>query len=349
MRVVVVGATGNIGSALVERLSADPGIQQVVGVSRRQPEALPAGVEWQQQDLGDEVPTDLLEGADAVVHLAWLFQPSHRPDITWESNVAGSARLFQAVTDARVPTLVYASSVGAYSPRRSLEPVDESWPTHGVATAAYSREKAYVERLLDALEARNADKRVVRMRPAFSFREEASVQQRRLFGGPLAPAKLFRRIRLPVLPDPGGLAFQTVHAEDVARAYHLALTRDVRGAFNVAADPSLDMRAIGKVLGVPVKHVPAPLARTALAAGWSAHLVPAAPGLFDLLAGAPLMSTDRARQLLGWEPEHDAVAAFQALLAGIEQGRGAPTPPLDPDSSGPLRSHEFGTGAGSRP
>ncbi len=90
-----------------------------------------------------------LAGADVVVHLAWLFQPTHRPDITWRANVDGSRRVFEAVAAADVPALVHASSVGAYSPRTSEQPVDESWPTHGVPTAAYSREKAYVERTLN--------------------------------------------------------------------------------------------------------------------------------------------------------------------------------------------------------
>jgi hypothetical protein len=43
-----------------------------------------------------------------------LFQPNHRPTGTWRSNAVGSARVFAAAADARVGTVVYASSVGAY-------------------------------------------------------------------------------------------------------------------------------------------------------------------------------------------------------------------------------------------
>jgi UDP-glucose 4-epimerase len=349
MRVIVVGATGNVGLRLVEMLADDPAVTSVVGLSRRTPEAMPAGVDWQPLDLGDEVPAGLLRGADAVVHLAWLFQPTHRPDVTWDANVVGTSRLLHAVAEADVPVLVHASSVGAYSPGPGDRQVDESWPTHGVPTAAYSREKAYVERLLDVFEQRHPEVRVVRMRPAFTFREEAAVQQRRLFAGPFVPARLFRKIRLPVLPDPGGLTFQSVHTDDVAAAYHRALTTDVSGAFNLAAEPVLDMPAIGELLGVPVRRVPARAGRAALTAAWNAHLAPASPGLFDLLTKAPMMSTDRARDELGWRPEHDAIEAIQSFLAGIESGEGAPTPPLDPDGSGPLRRHEMATGIGERP
>jgi nucleoside-diphosphate-sugar epimerase len=348
MRVFVIGATGNVGGRLVERLAADPQVEQVVGLSRRRPESMPARVEWRPLDTGRPVPAETFRGADAVVHLAWLFQPTRRPEVTWEANAVGTSRVLEAVAEAKVPVLVHASSVGAYSPCPSQHLVDESWPTHGVPTAAYSREKAYVERLLDIFERDHPGVRVARMRPAFTFREESAVQQRRLFGGPFAPARLFRKVRLPVLPDPGGLRFQTVHTDDVAQGYHLALTRDVRGAFNLAADPVLDLPAMGRLLGVPVRQVPRGAARSVAAAAWLAHLVPASPGLFDLLVNAPMMDTTRAREVLGWRPEHDAVGAVQAFLAGIESNRGAPTPPLDPRTSGPLRRHEAATGVGER-
>jgi hypothetical protein len=97
--------------------------------------------------------------------------------VTWQANAVGSARVFEAVSAAGVGVLVYASSVGAYSPGPGRR-VDESWPTHSVPAAAYGREKAYVERLLDAFEARHPDTRVVRLRPAFIFQREAASEQR---------------------------------------------------------------------------------------------------------------------------------------------------------------------------
>ena len=346
---MVLGATGNVGSRLVELLADDPAVDEVIGASRRQPPTLPVGVEWRQVDLAREVPVDLLAGADAVVHLAWLFQPTRRPETTWAANVEGSQRLFQAAAAAEVRVLVHASSVGAYSPRRDLRPVDESWPTHGIPTAAYSREKSYVERLLDVFENRNPDVRVVRLRPAFIFRREASVQQRRLFLGPFAPTKLVSRTGLPILPDPGGLQLQALHTDDAAEAYRLALLRDVAGAFNIAAEPVLDMHMIGELLGARVLRVPAGLTRAAIAAAWAAHLVPAAPGLFDMVVKMPMLDASRARAELGWRPTHDSVAAVETLLEGMRTAKGGPTPPLDPATSGPLRSHELATGVGTRP
>ncbi len=346
MHVVVTGATGNVGSRLVERLAADTDVTRIVGFSRRAPSTFPDRAEWRRCDVADAVPTDLLRGADAVVHLAWLFQPTRDPSATWAANVEGTARLLAAVAEADVPVLVHASSVGAYSPGRG-RPVDESWPTHGVPTAAYSREKAYVERMLDVFEARHPRTRVVRLRPGYIFRREASVEQRRLFAGPFAPTQLIAKVGPPVLPDPG-LTLQIVHTDDVVEAYRLALVRDVSGAFNIATDPVLDVPAIGRILGRRTVPVPRGAVRRAVAAAWAMRLVPASPGLVDLALQVPVMRTDRAREVLGWAPTVDAADTFRALWEGFRTAEGGQTPPLAPETSGPLRINELRTGVGAR-
>jgi UDP-glucose 4-epimerase len=244
MRIVVTGASGNVGTALMSELLTTSGIDSVVGVARRPvpPEYLPE-VEWHQAAVATDDLLPVFQGADALVHLAWLFQPTHRPDITWRVNVEGTARVLRAAVEAEIATVVVASSVGAYSARRSLQPVPESWPTGGVPTAAYSREKAYVERMLDSFEHEHPGVRVVRMRTAFVFQRTLAVQQRRLFLGPLVPGSLMlRHARIPVLPNPGGdLLIPALHAADAATAYRQAVLLPVRGAFNLASEPVLDL------------------------------------------------------------------------------------------------------------
>lgn len=349
MRVVITGASGNVGTALLRRLADETEVDSVVGVARRAPQWRPPKTTWAEADVATDDLTQVFSGADAVVHLAWLFQPTHRPDMTWQANVVGSVRVLEAVARTQVPTFVYASSVGTYSPRSNLEPVDESWPTHGWPQAAYSREKAYVERVLDHHEAAHPDRRVVRMRPAFIFQQRSAVQQRRIFMGPFVPTRALRPGRVPVIPDPGGLRLQTLHAEDAADAYARAVLAPVSGAFNLAAEPVLDMPAIAECLGARTVKVPAAVARAGLAGAWHAHLVPASPQLFDLVTRIPMLDTTRAREVLGWTPGHDATTAVRDFLSGLMSGRGAPTPPLSPATGGRHRGHEVATGVGERP
>lgn len=337
-RVVVVGATGNVGTSVVRALSEDPAVGSVVGLARRVPRWRPAKTEWRAVDIepggGDLVP--LFSGADAVIHLAWKFQPTHDPEETWRTNVLGSIRVFDAVAVAGVPALVHASSVGAYSPGRKDRAVDESWPTHGWPKAAYTREKAYLERVLDAYERDHPAVRVVRMRPAFLFKRESASEQRRIFAGRLLPGRLVRPGLVPVVPDLQGLRFQALHTDDAASAYLAAVTRPVRGPFNLAADPPLDAAVLAGLFDARSLRMPTAPLRAALAVAWRLRLVPAPPGLFDAVLRLPLMDCSRAREELGWEPRRTAVEAFEEFLSGLRGGAGMETAPLTPDS-GPRR------------
>ena len=349
MRVVITGATGNVGTSLVEALTEDPSVESIVGLARRRPEWSPPKTTWVEADVGNDDLVPIFAGADAVVHLAWLFQPTHSPVITWQSNAVGSVRVFDAVAAAGVPTLVYASSVGAYSPGPSADPVDEDWPTHASPVAAYGREKSYVERVLDAFEARHPEHRVVRLRPGFIFKREAASAQRRLFAGPLLPGFLGQPALIPVVPALSGMTFQALHSADAAQAYRLAVLKDVRGPFNVAADPVLDPSTLGELLGARPVPVPVVAARAIMAAAWHLHLLPVEPGLLDLALSLPVMDTTRARTELGWSPRHTATEAIAEFLAGLRERAGMATPPLDPAAGGRFRAREFTTGVGERP
>jgi nucleoside-diphosphate-sugar epimerase len=354
-RVVVTGATGNVGTALLRRL-AQPHSDVAITAIARNPPSAPAiagngdmHVDWHAADVCRDDLVGLFRGADAVVHLAWRFHPTRDARETWRDNVLGSERTFDAVVRAEVPALIYASSVGAYSPGPHTTgdddlPVDESWPTHAVPTAAYGQQKSYVERLLDALELRT-DVRIVRIRSAFVFQPEAAPEQRRIFAGPFLPGRLLEAA--PVLPLPRGLRIQTVAADDLAAAYEAALQRPVHGPYNVAAAPVLRAAELSQALGARIIEVPAALARRALGALFLARLVPVEPGLLELALSLPVMDTTHAEIELGWKPTMPAQEALRAFVAGVAEPRGGPTPRLDTHAGGTLRWRELASGVGA--
>ncbi len=186
MRVVVVGASGNVGTSVLHALANEDRVESIVGISRRRPKMSWPKTSWVQADITDD-DTELerhFRGADCVVHLAWLIQPSRDEATLYAGNVEGSQHVFNAAARADVPSLVYASSIGAYSPGPKDRPVDESYPTDGISTSFYSRHKAAVERLLDSHEREHPDMRVVRLRPGLIFKREAATEIRRYFAGP---------------------------------------------------------------------------------------------------------------------------------------------------------------------
>jgi UDP-glucose 4-epimerase len=349
MRIVVTGATGNVGTSVVAALAADERVTEIVGLARRRPQLASPRTTWVEADIATDPLEALFAGADAVIHLAWLIQPSRDEAQLEAVNVTGSKRVFEAAATA-ARALVHASSIGAYSPAPPDDrPVDESWPTDGIPSSFYSRHKAAAERALDEFEAAHPELRVVRLRPALIFKRDAASGIRRLFAGPLLPSPLVRPSLLPVLPLPAGLRAQSVHADDVAEAYRLAATdARARGAYNVAADPVLDAGTLGRAFEARPLWVPPRVLRAAADLTWRLRLQPTPPGWLDMGMSVPVMDSGRIRRELGWMPRRSATDALLELVEGIRERAGAATPPLDPRAGGPLRWREFWTGVGAR-
>jgi UDP-glucose 4-epimerase len=349
MRIVVVGATGNVGTSVLRSLEKEESVESVLGLARRLPELEMPKVEWASADVVSDDLVSHFRGADAVVLLAWLIQPSRNLTKQWMVNVEGSTRVARAVEEASVPSLLYASSVGAYSPGPKDRRVDESWPTGGVATSYYGRHKAEVERRLDRFEAETPGVRVVRMRPGLVFKKEAAEGIRRLFAGPFFPSVLAHPAMINLLPDIENLRSQVVHSYDVGEAFRLAIVNEgARGAFNLAAEPVLDAGEIGRILNARPVPMSAGVARAGVDLSWKLRLQPVPPGWLDLSRNIPIMDTTRARTELGWTPQRSADEALLDLLEGLRTGSGLDTPPLSPRTGGRFRIREILTGVGGR-
>jgi nucleoside-diphosphate-sugar epimerase len=315
--ITITGASGNLGTALVDHLADDERVGEVRALARHPPEHDDRpNVRWFGADITVDDLAPALEGADAVIHLAWMIQPSWDLDGMHRTNVDGSARVFEHAVAAGVGTIVHASSVGAYAAGPKDRTVDETWAIGGHPGHPYSEHKAAVEGALDQIESDHPAVRVVRMRPALMFTPDAGLELRRYFL-PRVPG-VTAALR-PALVDRVPTRFQVVHTADAARGFAEAALRPVRGAYNLATDD-----VIG---GRPLPALRAP-ARLAAAATWRAHLQPLDPGWITLVFRCPLLDAGRARTDLGWEPTMTGHEALAAGLEGIRTTRQAPTAAL---------------------
>jgi nucleoside-diphosphate-sugar epimerase len=306
-------------------------------------------VEWATVDVVSDDLVPHFRGADAVVLLAWIIQPSRDLNKQWMVNVEGSTRVARAAKEAGVPSLLYASSVGAYSPGPKDRRVDESWPTGGIPTSYYGRHKAEVERRLDRFEQEAPGVRLVRMRPGLVFKREAAEGIRRLFAGPFFPSALADPALINVIPDVQDLRSQVVHSYDVGEAFRLAIVNEnAGGAYNLATEPVLDAGEIGRILNARTVPVSSRLARAGAGLSWRLRLQPVPPGWLDLSRQVPIMDTTRASTELGWTPRFSADETLLDVLEGLRTGTGLGTPPLSPETGGPFRIREIVTGVGGR-
>jgi len=337
--VAVTGATGNLGTALLRQLSLT-GVHQVRGLSRREPpDTAPYGsVFWTHADLGDPASAGPLRGfldrATTLVHLAWALQPGREPDRLAQVNVDGTRRVLSAAADAGVGHVVVMSSLGSYAPGNPADRVDEDWPTSGVPSSQYSRDKVAVEQLTREFAAAHPEVAVTVVRPTLVLQPDAASEIGRYFLGPLLlrgaralPGSVASRLPLP-LPDDLHLGF--VHADDVADALLRIVDRRAGGAFNLSAEPVLDPDGFAAALGTTRVPVPRAVLRAGLSAAFHARLVPTEPGWLDLGLGVPALDTTRARKALQWSPRHPGDRLLADFVAALGRGEGGQGPLLAP-------------------
>jgi uncharacterized protein (TIGR01777 family) len=248
VRVTVTGATGLIGTRLVEKLRERGDDVTILSRSGKN------GVEW--DPLSGPAPAEALAGRDGVVHLAgepvaqrWTDDARRR---IRESREAGTRNLVAGIRAAepRPGVLVAASGIGWYGDRGD-DVVDEDEPPGGDFLATVTRQWE-----AQARKAGELGVRVVLMRTGVVLAES---------GGALARMLPFFRAGVGG-PVAGGRQWMAwIHLDDVVDLYLAALGDATwEGPVNAAAPEPARNRDFGRALGRAL-HRPAVLPVPALA------------------------------------------------------------------------------------
>ncbi|HKG65053.1 MAG TPA: NAD-dependent epimerase/dehydratase family protein [Solirubrobacteraceae bacterium] len=305
MIVAVTGPTGDIGRALLRRLDADPLVTKVLGMARRPFDPASHGLEKTEYRQGDVLDRDAVQAlageADVLVHLAFIIVGGREE--TRSVNLEGSRNVFEAARG--VKRLVYTSSVAAYGfHSENPQPLTEDVPARGSDAHYYSAQKAELEATLrEALEGGGTETYV--LRPCIVAGGDALALVEAF------PSLLRKSPVGPVLPDPG-TPFQLVHTEDVAQALAAAVRGEGEpGIYNLAGAGTISVADLARAFGWHSLPVPrAGVAATAVVTG-KLPLMPPQVSWLNALRVPVVMDTTRAREQLGWQPQHDT----QAVLA----------------------------------
>ncbi|HEX3747952.1 MAG TPA: NAD-dependent epimerase/dehydratase family protein [Bryobacteraceae bacterium] len=146
--ILVTGATGFIGSHLLEKLRARGEAVRCLVRPATDARRLPKGVESAAADLSSGQGLDrALDGVDAVIHVAGVTRALARADY-FTANARATETLARALT-GRAVRFVYVSSIAAVGPAEDGRPVDEATPPHPVST--YGKSKLQGEEIARAL------------------------------------------------------------------------------------------------------------------------------------------------------------------------------------------------------
>ncbi|MGQ0714905.1 MAG: NAD-dependent epimerase/dehydratase family protein [Gemmatimonadaceae bacterium] len=309
---LVTGATGMVGSYIVERLARDG--WRVRALARRPAESSwleRFGAEVRAGDiLGASALADAAAGCDAIFHAAAAIGP--RGD--WEpyrlGNVQGTSNVLEAAERAGA-RLVHVSSTAVYGgdTRWRHQPTDEMVDLPPIPESdPYARSKLEAERLvLAAASSGRLWATVVRPPPMYGCRDRQLIPR-------IAP--ILERGIFPLIAR-GHSTLTIVHAGSVADGAVRAVTVDAAlgRAYNLTNDGALTvaefvrLAAVGLGRRILTPTVPYAVGRAAmktlamaLTLIGRAHLAPHTIGLLDLVTRDNPFSSERARRELGWTP-----------------------------------------------
>ena len=309
MRYVITGGSGYIGSRLVERLYSREDTEMVVVCDLAPPRTFLPKTRFERVDVRDRnAVRAVLEDVkpDALVHLAFILNPSRDEHFMYDVDVNGTHNVLEAAAVAGTKQVLVTSSAVAYGafPDNPV-PLTEDDPVRGVADFSYARDKTESDRICQLWAHSHPDRTMTIVRPCIVF-------------GPNVDNYLVRLwTKQPFAIDAGGILdneIQFVHEEDVVEAIGALLDGAHGGAFNVAGDGRMTMRECAEVTGTPVRRMPLRAYRALARTMWGLRASEAPPGQVDFAVHPWLVANDKLKETTGWRPRHTTRETFEITM-----------------------------------
>ena len=323
MRYVITGGAGYIGTRLVDFLSSRPDTEKIVVCDLAAPRGYVPKTEFERVDVRDrDAVRATLERArpDALVHLAFILNPSHDEALMYDVDVNGTHNVLEAAAAAGTLQVLVTSSSTAYGafPDNPV-PLTEDDPVRGVPDFSYARDKTESDRVCQLWAARYPDRTMTIVRPCIVF-------------GPNVDNYLVRLwTKQPFAVDAGTLdnQIQFVHEDDVVEAITTLLVGRHGGAFNVAGDGLMTLRECAELIGSPIRRMPLRAYRGLARTMWAARLSEAPPGQIDFALHPWIVSNEKLKRETGWSPRYTSRETFESTMRahGKLPPEGAPAGP----------------------
>lgn len=306
-RILITGAGGNVGRALVARLAG--GDHDIIATDLKRPADLPEGVTFETLDVTGDDP-DRVIGAhkpEVVVHLASIVTPppGSTRDFEYRVDVDGSRNVLDACLAHGVRRIVVTSSGAAYGYHpENARPLTEVDPVRGNEEFAYSHHKRLVEEMLAVARRDHPGLEQVVLRVGTVLGEGVDNQI----------TALFRKPRMLALRGSDS-AFVFIWTEDLAEIVTRAATDGPAGIFNVAGDGALPIDELAKRMSKPVLRLAPGLIRTVLAIAHPLRLSRYGPEQVRFLQYRPVLDNTALKRDFGYTPRLSSAEVFELWRA----------------------------------
>jgi UDP-glucose 4-epimerase len=310
MRYLITGGSGYIGNRLTEILVARDETEQVVDLDLRPPSVPWPKVEFVQGDVRDRARIGALladREIDAIVHLAFVLNPIHDDARTYDIDVNGTLAVLEAASEAGTSQILVTSSATAYgafpdNPR----PIAEDQPVRGIPDFAYARDKAEVDRLCQLWAAEHPDRVMTIVRPCIVF-------------GPSVDNYIVRSFETsPYMPILDGVdeEVQFVHEDDLVSALIGLLDAKAPGPFNIAGDGTMTWGDCARMIGTKTRQISFRTQYRLYRLLWQLHFprVDSPPGNLHFIRHHWLVSTEKLKASIAWEPQHTTRETFELTM-----------------------------------
>ena len=304
-RVLITGVSRFLGLRLAKRLEDDDGVAAVVGVDLEEPPVPVRGLEFIRADISSPLIARVIEATriDTIVHTNIGSNPARLGGRSRmkETNVIGTMQLLAAAQRAdRVKKVVMKSSTAVYG-SEAAEPslIPEGHASRHVELSGYGKDCAEAETYARDFGRRRPDVDLVILRTQNVV-------------GPTVRTSMTDYLSLPVVPTALGFdpRLQLLHEEDAVEALARSALGDARGIFNIAADGVVYLSKAIRMLDRMELPLLLPMAQTTAGLLRRFGLVDFPTDQLNLIVYGRVVSTQRARASLGFEPRRTTEAAL---------------------------------------
>ena len=314
--ILVTGASGYLGSQLIEKLSLEKdklGIENLVATDVRPLHKNLSNVFFEKLDVRDETSAEIFKKyhIDCVVHLASIVTPGKKSnrDFEYSVDVIGTKNILSACLEAKVKRIIISSSGAAYGYYpENIKPLIESDPIRGNFEFAYSHHKKLVEEELKMYREQHPELEQTIFRITTILGASVNNQITDLFKKPL-------QIGIPK----NEIGFSFIWDVDAVDCFKYSIFSAKTGIYNLSGDGYVTIRERAKALRKLIVYIPSFVLEKALWALKKLGLTQYGPEQILFIKHRPILDNEKLKNEFGFTPKKTSHEVFDLFVQTLQK------------------------------